>query len=533
MQPNALQLIKDAIGDEFVLEDQATRLRYSRTTLSKNVIPKAVVTPKTSAEIQEIVSIANRYKAELYPISKGKNWGYGSACAVHEGQIIVDLSRMDRILEVNQALAYAVIEPGVTQIQLHNYLKNRNLPLWLDCTGSGPEASILGNTLERGFGHTPYGDHFLYSCGMEVILGDGRKVNTGFGHYKNAKAAHVFRYGIGPYLDGIFTQSNYGIVTKLGIWLMPEPECCKMFFCSVPRDEDLSAVIETLRPLKLSGQIKSLIHIGNDLRVISSFNRYPWEMAENKTPLSDDLRNLFCRRGKFGAWNISGAIYGSKSQVKHNKKELKKALKGLGKLQFIGDKTISIGKRISQVLERSHLMPEFNTKLKALEKVYGLIQGTPTDAFLFGTLWRVKGALKTASIDPLDHNAGLLWISPIMPMTGATATNLIRMVNPVFKHYGFEPLITVSLITERAMVSVITISFDREDPKGIARAEECYDDLFRLIMEEGYPPYRTNIHTMEKLAGNSQIFWKVTKDIKTALDPNAVIAPGRYQPFDF
>ena len=69
---------------------------------------------------------------------------------------------------------------------------------------------------------------------------------------------------------------------------------------------DLSKVVDALRPLKLNGQIKSLIHIGNDIRVISSFNRYPWEMANHKTPLSDDLRGIFCRNGGFGAWNISG-----------------------------------------------------------------------------------------------------------------------------------------------------------------------------------------------------------------------------------
>ena len=111
--------------------------------------------------------------------------------------------------------------------------------LWLDCTGSGPEASILGNTLERGFGHTPYGDHFLNSCGMEVILGDGRQLNTGFGHYAGAQTTYTFKYGIGPFIDGLFTQSNFGIVTKLGIWLMPEPEMCKMFYCTVPKNEDL------------------------------------------------------------------------------------------------------------------------------------------------------------------------------------------------------------------------------------------------------------------------------------------------------
>ena len=185
------------------------------------------------------------------PLVEVKTGGYGSACPVMKQQIIVDLSRMNRILEINEKLAYAVIEPGVTQIQFFNYLKEKKLPLWLDCTGSGPEASIMGNTLDRGFGHTPYGDHFLNSCGMEVILGDGRQLNTGFGHYEGAQATHTFKYGIGPFIDGLFTQSNFGIVTKLGIWLMPEPEVCKMFYCGVPNDEDLSKVCGGAETLKI------------------------------------------------------------------------------------------------------------------------------------------------------------------------------------------------------------------------------------------------------------------------------------------
>ena len=87
----------------------------------------------------------------------------GSACAVQEGQVIVDLSRMNRILEVNEDLAYAVIEPGVTQIQLFNYLKEKKLALWLDCTGSGPEASIV---------ITSYSIHYtkLYEPGRTACL---------------------------------------------------------------------------------------------------------------------------------------------------------------------------------------------------------------------------------------------------------------------------------------------------------------------------------------------------------------------------
>ena len=530
---NWFKKIEQIVGSEFIFIDDNTLNQYSRTTLAQDVKSLAVIKPANKTEIIKIVQTANEFNLKLYSISRGKNWGYGSACPVMKQQIIVDLSRMNRILEINEKLAYAVIEPGVTQIQFFNYLKEKKLPLWLDCTGSGPEASIMGNTLDRGFGHTPYGDHFLNSCGMEVILGDGRQLNTGFGHYQGAQATHTFKYGIGPFIDGLFTQSNFGIVTKLGIWLMPEPEVCKMFYCGVPNDEDLSKVVEALRPLKLNGQIKSLIHIGNDLRVISSFNQYPWEMANHDTPLSDDLRELFCRKGGFGAWNISGAVYGSKAQVKITIKDIKRALKGLGKIQIVGDGTVKFLKKVSGIFDQFNILPEINTKLKSLDKVYGLLKGTPTDAFLFGTLWRVKGGLKTDSIDPLDHNAGMMWISPILPMTGKAARHLINIVNPIFERYGFEPLITVSLLTERTMVSVTTISFDRKDRSETEKAQRCYDELFNQLIEAGYPPYRTNIFTMQKLAKGSTGFWDVIRSIKDALDPNGIIAPGRYQPLDF
>ena len=110
-------------------------------------------------------------------------------------------------------------------------------------TGAGPDASVLGNVVERGFGHTPYGDRFLHSCGMEVVLADGRVLKTGFGAYENAKARHVHRWGIGPSLDGLFTQSNFGIVTKMTVWLVPAPEACQAFAFSIPNDEDMEKIV--------------------------------------------------------------------------------------------------------------------------------------------------------------------------------------------------------------------------------------------------------------------------------------------------
>lgn len=518
------------VGDGYVHQDDDTIRHFARSTLPNSTFPLMVIRPLSTDEIQKSVAIAKAYGIYLYPISCGKNWGYGDACAVTDGQVIMDLSRMNRIVEVNLELAYAVIEPGVTQQQLYDYLIERNIPLWFDCTGSGPNASIVGNTLERGFGHTLYGDHFHNSCGMEVVLGDGRVLRTGFGHYNDAKAAYVFKWGIGPYLDGLFTQSNMGIVTRLGIWLMPKPECFNMFFLSMPEDTDLPRMIEALRPLKLNGQIKSLVHIGNDLRIISSFQRYPWQEANGQTPLPDFLRRLLRKKGGFGAWNISGGIYGTSGEVRQLRKEIRKALRPLGRVRFVGSTSLKLAQSISELLGKFDWFKDWKILLGSLVKVGGLLQGCPTDAFLYGTLWRMGGQDDPKTLDPLENNVGLMWLSPIMPMIGSAAQDLVRTISPIFLRYGFDPLITVSLITERSMVAVTTISYDRTNESESKKAYCCYGDLFSQIMRMGYIPYRSSIASMSHLSNGSNVFWDIVNELKQVFDPDDVLAKGRYNP---
>jgi 4-cresol dehydrogenase (hydroxylating) flavoprotein subunit len=132
-------------------------------------MPAGVLYPQTTQEVAEIVRAANPLKIALYPISRGKNWGYGDACAASVGQVILDFSRMNAICELNVERAYVVVEPGVTQGQLAEYLAKAKSGLWMDATGAGPDASLVGNILDRGFGHTRYGDHFQTCCGLEVV----------------------------------------------------------------------------------------------------------------------------------------------------------------------------------------------------------------------------------------------------------------------------------------------------------------------------------------------------------------------------
>ena len=84
-------------------------------------------------------------------------------------------------------------------------------------------------------------------CGMEVVLADGSLLRTGMGAMAGNRAWHLYKRGLGPTLDQLFMQSNFGIVTKMGVWLMPYPEVYMPLWLRVWRDDDLGAVIDTLR----------------------------------------------------------------------------------------------------------------------------------------------------------------------------------------------------------------------------------------------------------------------------------------------
>src|SRR3979411_2848193 len=119
-------------------------------------IPSAAVAPDRVEQVQQIVKIAGKYKIPLWTISTGRNLGYGGSAPAYSGSVVLDLKRMNRILEVNEENAYALVEPGVSYFDLYRYIRERKLKLWIDCADPG-WGSLMGNALDRGSGYTlPY-----------------------------------------------------------------------------------------------------------------------------------------------------------------------------------------------------------------------------------------------------------------------------------------------------------------------------------------------------------------------------------------
>jgi 4-cresol dehydrogenase (hydroxylating) len=94
---------------------------------------------------------------------------------------------------------------------------------------------------------------------------------------------------------------------------------------------------------------------------------------------------------------------------------------------------------------------------------------------------------------------------------------------------GFEPLISVSLMSDRAVTTTIAITYDREVTGEDARAIDCFRTLLDELVTRGYPPYRLNICAME-YARMSGPYADVLRRLKETLDPERILAPGRYEP---
>lgn len=514
------------LGSARVSAEDHTRDRYARSTQQFSTRPAAILFPENADEVREIVRIASKHGVPLYPISRGNNWGYGDACAATDNQVIVDLRGMNRIIEVNADLAYAVVEPGVTQQQMADYLAEHDIPLWLDATGAGPDASIVGNTLERGFGHSPAGDHFHNSAGYEIVLADARVLKTGFGHYRNAQAAYIFKPGIGPALDGIFTQSNLGIVTKMGVWLQPKPECLEAFAFTAERDGDIARVIDALRRLRMLGVIQSSVHAANDLRAISTRTRYPWKAMQGQAPLNATTRRDLRAKFGVGAWSGIGGIYGTDETVAAARKVIRREFKGFATVRFFNESRLSLAEKACSVLRSLGMCSRLREQVASARSVFDLLKGSPSPQHLRGAGWRSKHADKNA--DPLDNHWGFLWFSPVLPLTGAAAAGLMRCIEPIFESHGFEPLVTMTAVTPRALCSVITISYDKSNAEESRRAIECYNHVWNACAGEGLIAYRCGVQSMQKLEQGSETFWDVARAIKLALDPANIIAPGRY-----
>ena len=491
----AIAEFRKILGADKVLTTAEQLSPYRKTMMpvaDDTHAPSAALVASAVEQIQKIVAVCNKYKVPVWTISTGKNLGYGSAAPGERGQVVLDLKRMNKIIEVNAELGYALVEPGVTYQQLYDYIQEHKLPLWMSCPAPSAIAGPLGNTVDRGVGYTPYGEHFLFSCGMEVVLATGEVLRTGMGGVENSNTWQVFKWGYGPYLDGLFTQSNYGIVTKLGIWLMPAPPAYKPFCIRFPDEMDIADIVDTIRPLRISMIIPNAIVIASTIwEAAVTVKRSQVYQGTGQIP-TDVLREV-AKKNNLGAWNVCAALYGSPDQIEVNWNIVKAFFSKHKKAEIFTEKEMGDN-------------PVFQYRAN-------LMQGKPTLTEFGLYNWRGGG--------------GSIWFSPVSQAMGSETLKQMDMAKRIMAKHGLD-YVGEFIVGWRDMHHIIDVLFDKTKPDEVKAAHDCFSELLAEFSKAGYGTYRTNTAFMDKVADTYGPVQKaVFKRLKKALDPNGILAPGK------
>ncbi len=503
---NSLRLIVDA-HDLHLNNSETAKAETNTLSVSRSVV--GVVYPRTMQQLQRIVKAAGQFSIALYPVSQGKNIGYGDMTPTGNDQLVVVLKHLNAIREFDEINGEVVVEPGVTQIQLAQYLKEKNAKYWADATGASPEASLIGNTLESGFGHTPLGDHRKHILQMQVMLADGSILET------------AEMPAIGPDLAQLFVQSNFGIVTAIRIPLFPIPEKTVTFTISFADDQAFYSGISILSALRKDGTIASLAHTGNATRALMTSSRFPANRDRSQILNESDCHAILNEKSPidFGAWATIGGIYGYKSDVRNKQKRMQKTLKGIAEIKFFSDEKINFLNKLlhSKLSLKIKSLDFIRGSFASLKALHEIIRGQPSYYPSKNIFWRVNKA----------ENLGLIWHAPVIPATNADCSALLEAARGVYAKYQFEMPVTLTLINAKFMTAVFNISYDKTDSAQTARAHAAYKDLSTITNQLGYLPYRCGLISDPTINYNSKQFEFLQK-MKFALDPKNILAPGRY-----
>ncbi|AKT41174.1 FAD-binding oxidoreductase [Chondromyces crocatus] len=522
----ALAAFREVLGTAHVSTDESARAAAETATFATTHRIPAIISPGSAAEVEACVRIAREHGVPLYPVSTGKNWGYGSRVPTSDGAIVLSLARMNRILDFNEELAYVAIEPGVTMRQLVAYLNDRGSRLMLSVTGSTPDSSVVGNICDRGFGAGVNAERIAHICNIEVVLPNGERLNTGFGRFPGAQTASIHRWGIGPQLDGLFTQSNLGIVTRMTIWLAPRPRHHEIFYFRLRDERRVEAVTDIIRDLKLQGLPRASVSLWNDYKLVSMKGQYPWQEAAGKTPLPEALLAKLRRAWGGAAWLGGGAILAaSQDQIAAERAVIRKALHPhVDKLSFVGQRAARVARLLQRPVQRLTGF-DLSEVVRAYEQSPHL--GIPMERNIRSAYWRKK-APPPEQTDPDRDRCGAIWLAPAVPSTGKHVGTALRIVRERALAHAFEPGISVIFATERCANIVVALMYDRELPGEDGRAMACYQDIFDRLAAQGYLPYRLGIQSQSALPAAQSSYGTVVGALKRALDPDDILAPGRY-----
>jgi (+)-pinoresinol hydroxylase len=526
----ALKAFESAVGKEWVITDPEEIHPYrDYFSMLKDqddeLVPSAAVCPASVEEVQAVVRAANRYKVPLYAISTGKNFAYGGPGPNLRGSVTVDLKRMNRILEIDEKRHVALVEPGVSYMDMYNYIQERGLKVMIDTADVG-WGGLMGNTLDRGIGYTlgPYRDHSNACSGMEVVLPNGELMRTGMGALPGSAAWQDYKYGFGPDPSGLFAQGNYGIVVKMGFRLMPMPEHWRTGLITVPRRRDFLPLVDMVNYLTdlfvigeplYSSPLTGLLGDAAFRRAALDFN----EAEMDRIAAANDRHS----------WQVELQFYGSEKTTLANWEWATELIRRTvpDAHSFAGD---------------SLRMPVTQAQIEATQQPYpapyasimrrNVMHGVPK---LY--MWRSPGRTDDA---PDTWNETHIGLFSVVARSAEAVFKAQKVFQDVVKRSrpGAEYVSSLAAPLQWHPSGFFignsffgTATRNDNSPEGKLRQLKELREVLKMNAEAGYGDYRAppllQDDVAEQYSFNNHALRRFNETMKDAIDPNGILSPGR------
>lgn len=276
--------LKSICGERSVFENQETKYVYGQLPAGFRAGTfDALVLPENAEQVQKIVAYASEKLIPLTPTGAGLS--LSDLTVPMYGGIVVDLRRMDKIIEVNKINRYVVIEAGVTVGHLLGYLNKKCPMLRPSVPDAPPTATVCGNLLIYGSGHlSRYGPHSDMINELEVVLHNGKKMTLSSGMHGLEWYTRIPC----PDLINLFTYwfGTTGIVTKLSVKLYPKHQVRDMQIFKI---ENPDSIPDIIRQITTTGLIEDVLFFS----MIQKESRIPMTLlhlfltGENQEELSE------------------------------------------------------------------------------------------------------------------------------------------------------------------------------------------------------------------------------------------------------
>ncbi|WP_028466970.1 FAD-binding oxidoreductase [Nisaea denitrificans] len=483
----------DIVGPENVILDADQRDAWGCRTFGADMAVSAILRPGSRHEISAILRAATEHRLPVHPVSRGANWGMGSRAPFENGSVILDLSGLVEISGYDPVQGLVRVEPGVTFGMLAAYLAERESRYFVPEIGGSPEASVLANALDRGDGSI--GDRWASLGDLEVVLADGRTLETGYSATEAYRLTGLHSGAAGPIIEGLFSQSNLGVVVAAWIRLEPMPGNLAIFTSRIDSLKGLPELISTWREAQRSGAVQG--------RSVTLWNGVKYLARENPRSFyfEDEVR-----LAETETWHLSGYLQAEDSTI----------------LGLRGDRVIqsfnAAGAETSGMIVRTDAVWQDGCE--------GLL-GKPSPRNLRTVYWSSDSIPGFEDMDPDADRCGLLWLCLAFPFDGEVLADFVRCAAEVLRPYGIDLNIGVEATSFRCLLSYISLSYRRAGPESDAAALDAYRALLAEAERMGLAPYRLANGLAKTTATEPSSLQTYLEEIRAVGDPNGILSKGR------